>query len=113
LKSQPRRFPATLRRVIDGDTVVLSCDLGFHVWADIDFRLARINCPEIGTPKAQEAKEFTEAWLDGRTITIETSKCDRYGRWIAEIISETGRKLSDELLLAGLAESYPKSKETK
>lgn len=109
-----RQYPATLNRVVDGDTVILKTDLGFHVFSDICFRLARINCPEMGTPKAQEAKAFTQKFLEGKTLWVESAKGDKYGRWIGDVY-EKGKTefLSDCLLRAGLAEPYPKPKVVK
>lgn len=102
-----RRYPAVLKRTIDGDTVVLSVDLGFHVSVEVSFRLARINCAELGEVQAQKAKEFTTEWLLGQLLDVVTGRRDRYGRWIAEIYrvgEETS--LSDALLGRDLAVPY-------
>lgn len=110
-----RMYPARLIRVIDGDTVLLDVDLGFHVRAQITFRLARINCPERGTSGADQATQFTTDWCKDRELTARTSKGDPYGRWIADLYRGNALAslecLSDCLLNAGLAERYPKPKE--
>ncbi len=44
-------YSATVVRVIDGDTLELSIDLGFEVNRSGTFRLADIDCPELPLPK--------------------------------------------------------------
>jgi endonuclease YncB( thermonuclease family) len=112
-----RRYPATLMRVVDGDTIHALVDLGFYVKAEICLRLARINCPEVGSELGPKAKAFTEEWFSVRPkLIVETAKGDRYGRWIAEVYeAPTGTTvdplpLSTRLIMAGLAEPYPKVK---
>ena len=66
--------PATVQRVIDGDTVVLTT--GERV------RFIGIDAPEIGEPGADEATEFVRSKVYGRTIWLEASTpdTDRFGR---------------------------------
>lgn len=53
-------------RVVDGDTILLRLDLGFHVELVEPVRLDGINTPELigaDADKAREAKRFVEEWL--------------------------------------------------
>ena len=82
-------YTATLDRVIDGDTVVLNVDLGFHMKANLTFRLLGINAPEmhgVTHDKGQAAKDFLIDLLKGVTkLNISTHDQDKYGRWLADI----------------------------
>jgi len=54
-------YNAQLVRVVDGDTVDISVDLGFHISQQIRVRLNGINSPETSTPAGKGAKSF---WRD-------------------------------------------------
>jgi micrococcal nuclease len=82
-------YQAKLVRVIDGDTLVLDVDLGFHVSIREKFRLAGINAPEVDTAEGREAKKFIASQVDGGIIVIRTEKAlkqEKYGRWLATIL---------------------------
>jgi endonuclease YncB( thermonuclease family) len=73
-------------RVIDGDTMVVSIDLGFNLTLTQTIRVKGINAPEARTTDLEEkarglaAKAFAEAWLQGKSLLIKTTKDDKYGR---------------------------------
>jgi len=111
-------YNATLRRVVDGDTVDLDVDLGFYMTAAIRFRVLGVNTPELrgGTDEtkaeAKKAKAFVEAELSKAvSICIKTEKADSFGRWLADIsyvvLSSSGGSaceysLAEELIERGL-----------
>lgn len=74
-------------RVIDGDTIEATIDLGFNTFRKEKLRLARINAPEIRTDSGQVSKSHLSEILDGKSIRIQTikDKEDKYGRYIAEV----------------------------
>ncbi len=83
-------YRATVVRVVDGDTCMLSIDLGFHVTIQRPARLRGINAPEKhGATKAEAEK--AAAHLFGLTVakrlTIQThlDKNDKYGRILVEL----------------------------
>lgn len=108
--------------VVDGDTLKLQIDLGFHINYRTTVRLARINTPETVTFTIQglkdPAKEFVmQACGPGAVIVVNISKPDKYGRWLADVfylpgsrsrdeILGKGRNLNNELLQNGLAKPY-------
>jgi endonuclease YncB( thermonuclease family) len=54
-------YMADVLEVIDGDTLHLDIDVGFHLKKfDDRVRLAGINCPEVGTKLGDKAKNFVE-----------------------------------------------------
>lgn len=110
-------YNSTVKRIIDGDTVVVDIDLGFGVMlSDQYIRLMGIDTPEIRTKdlvekqKGYEAKEFVESKLSaGMKVIVESVEFrdgkDKYGR-ILGIIWYDGNNLNEELLKEGLAEVY-------
>jgi micrococcal nuclease len=94
--------------VHDGDTVHLDIDLGFHVWRRGErYRLARINAPELATPAGPPARDHLIGLIGSHQITATTSKADNYGRWLVELVTETGRNLNDQMVADGFAVPYP------
>ncbi|NLG69768.1 MAG: nuclease-like protein [Firmicutes bacterium] len=101
-------LPATVVRVVDGDTLV--------VWADgreETVRLIGVDTPEtvhptIGAqPGGPEASAFTRRLLPpGTRVTLEldVQQRDRYGRMLAYVYLPDGRMLNAELLRTGLAQ---------
>jgi endonuclease YncB( thermonuclease family) len=94
---------ATLAKVVDGDTLLLSD--GRRV------RLIGVNTPELEhdgsreEPGAQQAAGFASAFLGRQPLGLVpgASARDRYGRTLAHVYSDTGASLEEALLGAGLA----------
>lgn len=63
-------------RAIDGDTL--------EIEGNVKVRLKGINTPENGEPFYEEAKNFLKE-LENKTVEIEYSEYDRYGRILAHI----------------------------
>jgi micrococcal nuclease len=108
-------YRASLVRVIDGDTVELKVDLGFRVYSQETFRLARINTPERGQPGYMEASQRLEHLLtnDVDYLDITTrkgDKQDKYGRYLVEITAVTKAGpmflVNSVMLAEGLAVPY-------
>ena len=57
-------YKGTIRRVIDGDTLVIDVDLGFHVHTVVHVRLAGINAPETRGEERALGKAATRALED-------------------------------------------------
>ena len=101
-----RRFEyVTVVNVVDGDTVDLEVDLGFSVKVKHRFRLARINTPERGQPGYEEAKQFLVERCLGKAVVIESTKLDKYERYLCEILVGE-ENMNNALLTAGLAKPY-------
>jgi len=97
---------ARVKKVIDGDTVVLTD--GRKV------RLIGIDTPELSNPSkpvefyAEEAKKFTEEQCENKLVTLEygNSRKDRYNRTLAYIYLPSGEMLNEKLLSEGYAVVY-------
>lgn len=101
---------STLSRVVDGDTIDVIIDSGFHATRVERLRLLGINCPEMKEDAGRAAKEFTtewirEAWSDTPwPLVIQTEKSDAFGRYLAYVWRTfDGRCLNDDLLDSGNA----------
>jgi micrococcal nuclease len=99
--------------VVDGDTIDVIIDLGFHIAMEERLRLLRVNTPEKFGPTKEAglaAKDYVESKLMDKDIVIHTEKADSFKRWLAEVwyINEDGEQVNfnDELLANGIAVPY-------
>lgn len=97
-------YAARLKRVVDGDTVVLDLDLGFYQWRiDRSYRLGRIDAPEMSTSQGIAAKDHLIAILNGASFfMVTTAKSDSFDRWIVELFAD-GRNVNDQMVVDGFA----------
>ncbi|MEL6167961.1 MAG: thermonuclease family protein [Pseudomonadota bacterium] len=97
-----------LDRVVDGDTVDLSCPDG-----PLRARLTGFDTPELFSPGCQrelalarEAKRATETlWRNADTVSLRGEGNDRYGRTLVAVRLD-GIPLSSTLIAQGLARPY-------
>ena len=108
-------YKASLRRIVDGDTVDLDIDLGFSVHSHQRCRLAHIDTPETNakdeeTRRAgQTAKARLALLLHEPEVTIRSMKPfagDKYGRYLVEIVNSEGVYVNKQLLDEGYAKPY-------
>jgi len=107
-KSQihPRKFntyKAYLERVVDGDTIRATIDLGFKTLHQEIVRLKGINAPEIGTDEGKKSsKALSKILKDVPFLVIKTMKNDIYGRYVADVFlpdensKDDAQKVADE-----------------
>ena len=106
-------YRCTLRRVIDGDTIVVDVDLGFKVWLQKErVRLYGINTPESRTRNLEEKKLGLAAKtrlkeLLPKTFTVRTEKDGKgkFGRILGIPLVE-GVNICEQLIEEGHARSY-------
>ena len=86
-------------KAIDGDSIEVRFPSGLLV----EVRLLSIDCPERGQPLSEEAAEFTQRWVEGRTLTLQTGaeERDHYNRLLAVVETETAN-LNIDLVRNGL-----------
>jgi micrococcal nuclease len=102
-------YKAKVVRVIDGDTVDLSIDLGFDVWISERVRLLGINCAEKNTTKGMDAKHYVESVLPVDSIvSIKTvfDKREKYGRVLGVLTLQDQTILNEALVSSGYAVKY-------
>lgn len=100
-------------KVVDGDTLDAVLDLGFGLRLKQRLRLIGIDTPEIASKDAGEkeraraAASFVRAWIARHgSIRAETTKEEKYGRYLAELIGDESSRLTEELVAATLAKRY-------
>lgn len=117
-------WKARVDAVIDGDTLDLTIDCGFHAYRVERIRLMGVNCPEMkGATRVegQAARIATANWI-GEAVrqhgsvdwpfVVETFKADAFGRYLARIWpadaspDDTFADLSSHLLSTGHAVPY-------
>lgn len=109
--------PATVLRVIDGDTLLLKLDLGWNITLESRCRLIGVNAPELDTGEGQAAKR----WVTGKLgfggdpeivgwsveVLFISHKLDKYGRPLGQVLVTTQQgesfDLGLELMNAGHA----------
>lgn len=110
-------YEAKLDRIVDGDTVDLSIDLGFDVSYKARVRLHGVNTPETRTKDLEEkelglaAKAFVYDWLaECDSVYIKTLKDDsgKYGRVLGYIYADEQmtKCLNDDIIDAGHGVPY-------
>lgn len=100
-------YAATVTHWVDGDTVDLAVDLGFHLTANDRFRLYGINTPERGQAGYAEATaRCRELAPEGAAVVVKTYKAqEKYGRFLA-LIEANGVEINSTLVNEGLAVPY-------
>lgn len=109
-------YKATVDRVVDGDTIDVTLELGFDISYRGRVRFQGINAPESRTRDAVEkqaglaAKRYVEDWIGGheQRVIIQTSLDDRgkFGRILGRILNDEGECLNDEMVSLGHATPY-------
>ncbi len=102
----PARIPATVIRVVDGDTVIAR----FANGTSEKIRLLGVDTPEVVDPRkpvqcfGHAASSFTKSQLTGKRVMLEldAEQRDKYGRLLAYIILN-GHRYNDQLLERGFA----------
>lgn len=89
-------YKALVERVVDGDTLLVNIDCGFHTWARERLRLKGINTLELNTIEGRRAKRFVQGLLkDCAFIVLKTTRTDStdmYGRYVADVFFEAGEE---------------------
>ena len=96
--------------VYDGDTFKINCKYSIFCKA-IPVRVRGVDTPEIkGTARekklAQMAKEFTQAFLDQKPITLTDCGRDKYFRLLCDVTNADGEDLATELIRRELGDPY-------
>ncbi len=91
------RYNAILDRVIDGDTVDATIDLGFDTWKKTRIRFYGINTPESRTRDLEEKKRGLAAKdrlieilkANDNKFVLQSHGVGKYGRCLGELFVET------------------------
>ena len=101
----------TVDKVVDGDTVDVTIDLGFSILHKIRVRLYGINTPESRTRDLEEKKRglaakdrlyelIASSFLEDHILILETKEKGKFGRYLGRLIRKaTTVKDGEELEL--------------
>ena len=90
-------YKAVIDRVVDGDTIDVTIDLGFSVWKKMRVRMEGINTPESRTRDLEEKKRGLAAkdrlksileFNDNKCV-LKVSGVGKYGRALATVLVES------------------------
>lgn len=99
--------PGVCNRVIDADTLVATCDLGWQIRWVGKVRLLGVDAPELFTPEGLAAKAFVEGLLPpGAGFVLASQKLDSFGRSLGLVWLPDGSELGARLIEAGHAVPY-------
>ncbi len=86
-------YKAKMRRVIDGDSLLVDVDLGFGIWTEQRLRLRLIDTPELDTLAGQKTKRWLENELkDCPFVIVKTYKSDKYDRYLVDVFYAPGEE---------------------
>lgn len=117
---QLHTYKAFLEKVIDGDTLLVTLDLGFKIRHREILRLAKISAAEMSVEEGKKAAEALKKILkDVPFLILKTNQTDIYGRYIADVffdekkqekdpqkVADRGVYLNQMLLDLGLVEVF-------
>ena len=97
-------YKAIVDRVVDGDTIDVTIDLGFKTWKKVRVRMEGINTPESRTRDLEEkkkglaAKARLQEILDynSNECVLKVSGVGKYGRALATVLVESLSPLNGE-----------------
>lgn len=102
------KYNAQVLKVIDGDTLDLFIDLGFKVGFNTRIRMIGIDTPEKNFPYGKVVKNYLINLLEGKTIYLDVTKKDKYGRYLGLVyLNESDNISVNELLInENMAKAY-------
>lgn len=100
--------PAIVDRVVDGDSIHLVLDLGWHLTYAVLARVAHINAPELADKPAGPAARAHAAELlpPGTVVTFVSHSLDKYGRPLGDVLLTDGGDFGMLMIAAGHAVPY-------
>ncbi len=101
-------------RVVDGDTIQATLDMGFHLSGDWAVRFYGIDAPEVHGPTRKyglHVADVVDKWMraahiDGEMKIRSVSVDEKYGRLLGIALNSSGESLADYLLLNRLVLPY-------
>jgi len=90
-------YNAVVDRVVDGDTIDVTIDLGFKVWKKMRVRMEGINTPESRTRDLEEKKRGLAAkdrlkeilLYNNNKCVLKVSGVGKYGRALATVLVDS------------------------
>lgn len=122
----PYNYFCTVIRWIDGDTLEVEIDLGFHITVRGSLRIFGLYCPEIGKAKSfaerleglkakQKAETLVPVGCKTQLQTIQATPADKvvyfekYGRFLGNLAIPNGGDFADAMIKAGCGQAKAES----
>lgn len=108
----PGPVPATVLRVVDGDTLRVRAEIWLDQWIEVSVRLRGVDTPELRGKCASEKAAAAKArdWLAAVAVggvLLHDIGPDKYASRVdARVVAADGRDLAAGLIAAGLARAY-------
>lgn len=99
-------YQANVLKVIDGDTIDVSIDLGFSIHFKTRMRMLGVDTAEKITSFGKVTKSILVTALEGKMVKVEVSKPDKYGRYLCRVWLNSDESVNDQMIRKGLAKSY-------
>ena len=88
---------------MDGDTLVVTIDLGFKIFLEQRLRFRGLDAPELGTKKGMASKRFVESRLkDCKFLIIKTHGSDKYDRYLVDVFYLKNEADEEKVLSEGI-----------
>lgn len=98
-------YNATVDRVVDGDTLDLTVDVGFRIYVQQRFRLYLYNAPETRGDERDlgllAKKHLLDILPQGLQVNVKTYKADSFGRYLSSVYTEKQGDLVNYLVSNG------------
>jgi len=79
-------YAATVKRVVDGDTLVVALLVAPGFSHELKLRLRGLDCPEMSTAAGRAAKRYVDGLVrTGDEVVVSTTKPDKYDRYLADV----------------------------
>lgn len=106
--------PATVERVIDGDTIEVRAEIWLGQEIEVSVRVDGVDAPELFRPRcaaekaaAEDARAFVESFFADRRASLTDIHHDKFaGRVLARVENSAGADLGTALLASGHAKVY-------
>ena len=100
-------YNATVKRVVDGDTIDAMVDLGFGTWKKVRIRFYGINAPESRTRDLEEKKRGLAAKdrlieilkANDNKFMLKSHGVGKFGRCLGELFVESSEESVQQILI--------------
>jgi micrococcal nuclease len=100
-------YNATVKRVVDGDTIDALVDLGFNTWKKVRIRFYGINAPESRTRDLEEKKRGLAAKerlveilkANDNKFMLRSHGVGKFGRCLGELFVESNKESVQQMLI--------------
>jgi micrococcal nuclease len=99
-------YQAKVERVIDGDTIDVTIDLGFSIWYKTRMRLLGVDTAEKITAFGKVTKSLLVNAIEGKMVKVEVSKPDKYGRFLCNVWLAGATSINQQLIDQNVAKGY-------